>query len=453
MSQEPLRLHAISEEAAPADSFDPGTTARAFGEEPLPDAEAKPRATELLRFEYRHGACTARWGAPLHVELDIDRFSEDRGELKAEVVVRYTAPGLERQVLAPRRVPLLGTRAPTDLAKDLRGRIQGVDWGELLELAFTQAIRAYRNGEPPVLLRDVPRRIDPQYELYPFCPRNLLGMGWGRPDEGKTLVAAAITATLATGRGDILGLAPRQQVRPLFLDWEQDEHVIAERIRMVAGEPIPDITYLACRSAIWDELDRIMRVVREHEIEYLIIDSVGMACGGIPPESSEAALRFGTALRRIGLGAFATAHVPKGPKADVSAPFGSIFWLAQLRLGWLLKREREHDGSGFTLGLFPKKSNNDRLPAPLGYDVTFAEGSVRFRRRDLAEVAELAGSLPVRQRIRALLRDGGLVLDDVIAGIDGDARQVRARVSEMKRRGELVQQSDGKLWLAAERPR
>lgn len=423
----------------PVERFDPDAVARANGETPHPDIEPpipdevfdpdavgrahgeKPPAEvphpALMRFEAKHGACVASWGDPIFVTIELDRFAVSHDELKAEVVVRYTAPGVKRQLLAPRRVPLLGTRAPSELAKDLSARMPDVRWRELIEDAFTRAIEAHREGEPAVLLDTVPPSITPLYAMERLALMALLTMGWSRPGEGKTWIATAIAVALQMGRADVLGLAPARPMRVLFLDWEQDEHVVAERVRAIAGERVPDIVYLACRGAIWDELEHIQRTVRAHAIEFLIVDSVGMACGGVPPESSEAALRFGTALRRIGLGCFATAHLPKNA-VDESAPFGSIFWLAQLRLGWLVKRQQELGTSGFTLGLFCQKANNDRLAEPLGYDVTFDGGRTHFCRRDVRDVPELADKVSLRWRIQHALASGPRLIVDLAEALD-----------------------------------
>jgi len=170
--------------------FDPDEIGRTNGEEPPPDrpvrggARAERRreqrsvAGTLLHFRASHGACTATWDAPLHVAIDLDRFSEHRGELRAEVVARYTAPGLERQLGPPRAVPLLGPRASADLAKALRVQMPDVEWEKLIEQAFTHAIRAHRDGEPAILLPDVPVRLAPRYALEPLVLHDLLSAAW-----------------------------------------------------------------------------------------------------------------------------------------------------------------------------------------------------------------------------------------------------------------------------------
>lgn len=406
----PVRRRSVPQDPEPVDEYELEAIAALQSDADRP--ATPPPAQAVMSFAASHGACTASWAAPLYVKIELDRFGDDRGELRAEVVVRYTAPGLERQLLAPRRVPLLGTRAHTDMVRDLATRMRDVDWRDLLEQAFTEAIRAHREGEPAVSLPDVPVRLAARYALKPLALQELLTVVWSRPGEGKTWIACAAAVALQTGRGDVLGLAPARPMRVGILDWEDDAFTKAERARAIAGQPVPAITYIACRGAIWDELDRIVRIVRERELEYLILDSLGMACGGLPPESSEAALRCGTAIRRIGLGTLATAHIPKNGQ-DESAPFGSVFWLAQLRLGWFLKRDQEASESGFRLGLFCKKSNNDRAPAPLAFDVAFDAGRARFARRDVRDVPELATRVPLRWRLQGALKAGPRLIHDV----------------------------------------
>lgn len=410
-------------------------------DDPIPDDVELDRIAESVtdarpgarRFSASHGACTATFGAPLHVAIDLDRFSEDRGELRAEVVVRYTAPGLTRQLLSPRRVPLLGTRSLGELAKDLGTRMHDVDWRELLEYAFTEAVHAHREGEPAIALPDVPQRLAARYALDPLALNDLLTVAWSRPGEGKTWLACAVAAALQTGRADLLGLAPAAPLRVGILDWEDDSFTKAERVRAIAGSPVPGIVYVACRSAIWDELDRIMRIVRERALDYLIVDSLGMACGGVPPESSEAALRCGTAMRRLGLGIFATAHVPKNG-TDESAPFGSIFWLAQLRLGWFVKREQDMSESSFRLGLFCKKSNNDRSPAPLAYDVAFDDGCARFDRKDVRDTPELAGRVSLRWRLQHALTSGPRLIHDLAEELEEKPETVSRTLRRYERK-------------------
>ena len=385
-------------------------------------------------FATSHGAFSASWPAATYVRIDVDRFDDRRDELSAEVVVHSTVPGLARQI-AQRRLPLLGTRSVPDLAKYLGGRTSGrkIDWSALLDETFTRAVQAHRQGEPAIRLDQRQKLAD--QELYALPPAALLReltIVYGKPGEGKTWWGLAIACALQAGRSDILGLRPARSMNVLVLDWEDDEHVKGKRADMIAPPGVA-LTYLACRRAIWDELDRILTTIRDHEIEFLLIDSVGMACGGLPPESSEAALRFGLAYRQLGLGAVAIAHLPKATQDD-SMPYGSVFWQAQARLTWLIKREQDLGDNGFTIGAFCRKINNDRPPLPLAYDVTFADGQVRFTRRDVGSVTEFSAQLPVRWRIQEALKEGPGTITHIASetGADNDTVSKTLRRHEGK---------------------
>lgn len=390
--------------------FDPDAAARANGEEPPPDADpAIPDAGPT--FTAQHGTCVAAWRAPQFVRIDTMRIAEHRDELSGEVIVRSTVPGLERQ-LAQRRVPLLGTRAVSDLATYLAKRLREreLDWPELLEAAFVHAVRAHREGDPAIALDTVPARVGPRYAIPGLALADLSTFAWALPGQAKTWLAVAVGCAIQTGRHDILGIEPSAPLRVGFLDWELTEYDVAERARMICGGPAPSITYVRCQLAIWDELDRIERIVREHQLQYLVIDSADMAVGGVPPESSEAALRFNTAMRQLALGAFVTAHTTKDGAEN--APFGSTFWLAQLRLGWFLKRDAAV-GTGFTLAAFCKKASTDHEPAPIAWSLSFADGRALFERTDVRDAPDLARGVPLRSRLQHALMHGPRIIADV----------------------------------------
>ena len=56
------------------------------------------------------------------------------------------------------------------------------------------------------------------------------------------------------------------------------------------------------------------------------------------------------------------------------------------------------------LGLFNRKANLGPLRPAVGYEITFADERTCFRRVDVGESTELAASLPLRERIRRLVR-------------------------------------------------
>src|SRR5207253_8838123 len=127
-----------------------------------------------------HGACVVAWNAPHHITLEFDRIVNARDELTAELVVRVTAPGLAKQLYQSRE-NLMSARSRTVLGNALAKIRRDLEWGVILESAFTAAVRAYRNGEPAILLRDAPIRLGSPHILPPVLltefPTILFGRG------------------------------------------------------------------------------------------------------------------------------------------------------------------------------------------------------------------------------------------------------------------------------------
>jgi hypothetical protein len=380
-------------------------------------------AAHGLRFNASDGVCVATWGPPVFIEMTFDRFADERSELTAEIIVKSTVPGLERQIYQ-RRLNLLSARSVSEHAKalDAKTRERELNFSELLEPVLMQVISAYREGDPAIALNQVPPRLGSRWAIPQLALLDLPTFAWALPEQAKTWLAVAVACSLQTGRRDILGLEPSGSLNVGFVDYEQTEYDIAERAAMICGGEAPPITYVRAKLALWDELDRLLRIKREHRLNYFVIDSAGMACGGLPPESSEAALRFNTAGRRLGVGHFVTAHTTKDGAENT--PFGSVFWLAQMRLGWLTKREDDSE-NGFTLAAFCKKASTDRRPSPLAWSLSFADSRVRFQRADVRDVPELAGLVPLRGRLQHALATGPRLISDLAAELDAKADTVR----------------------------
>src|SRR5688572_23072859 len=113
------------------------------------------------------------------------------------------------------------------------------------------------------------------------------------------------------------------------------------RLSELFGADLPLFHYLRCERPLRDEIDAIVRFVTANRIQYVIVDSVGFAAGA-NPESSETAIAYASAVRRLGagVGSLHLAHVTKLSEdaPDPKYPFGSIFWHNFARMTWYVKR-------------------------------------------------------------------------------------------------------------------
>jgi hypothetical protein len=223
-----------------------------------------------------------------------------------------------------------------------------------------------------------------------------------------------------------------------YLDWEMDGPEHRDRLLRLAGEPLPGVLYVPCSRPLADDVDRLRRIVDRHELVYLIVDSVALACDG-PPEAAEVAVRFFGALRELGLGSLLVAHVNRA--GDTDRPFGSAFWHNGARSTWYAKLEAELGGA-MTVGLFHKKANIGPRSAPLGFRVEWGD-RITLERTDLRDIPDLATHIPLAYRLADALRTGARTVAALAAETGADVETVRRTLNRRKDRFRSMTGPDG----------
>lgn len=379
-------------------------------------------------FSYRHGRYTLEWGDPERAILVFDLVRSERsGDVTAEIEVTSTAPAVAG-LIHHARVNLVGTRSRQELAKHLATRTPGVatDWPILVEIACRDVLRAYRAGAPAVLLRDVPPLSEDEtgYALEPLVLSGLPTCIFGDGGAAKSMLALAFGVAIHIGQ-PVAGFTPERARRVGILDWEMDGHSHRDRLARMTGEPLPDIVYVPCARPLAEDVDRLRRIIVRHELEFLIVDSVALACDG-PPEAAEVATRFFGALRELALPVLAIAHVNRS--GDTERPFGSAFWHNGFRLTWYAKRETDPATDTLAVGLFAKKSNLGPMPAPVGLRFTFEPDTITVARTDVADLSDFATHVPLRVRLAGQMRTGARTIAEMAEALDVATDSVRKAV-------------------------
>ena len=206
---------------------------------------------------------------------------------------------------------------------------------------------------------------------------------------------------------------------------------------------MPDVRYVRCDRPLLYEVDRLQRIARTDALDFILFDSAGYACAG-KPEDAEAALAYFRAVRQIGPGSLHVAHITKGENND-QKPFGSSFWHNSARSTWFVKLAgTSADGQVTTVGMFNRKANLGPLRPPVAFDVSFSQEQTRFLRVDVSSVDELVTSLPLRERIRSLLKSGNprtvaTIAEELGAGKDSVEKALKRNTKLFTR----VSQADG----------
>jgi hypothetical protein len=357
----------------------------------------------------------------LGIELEVDRLRRERSELIGELAARCGLAGAqtvtETGTLSIADFNFSSARARVDRAKLLasRAREKGIDWENIIEDFAQRVFVAERQGSPAIDLRtiSISAQDSAVHTIHGIIlPKHHPAIIFGDGGCGKSLLSLYIAGILA-----------EQHVRVMLCDWELAGEDHRERLELLFPDGMPRVLYARCERPLVHEADRLRRIVKDEGIEYTIFDSVAFAADG-PPEAAEIAGRYFRAVRRIGGGSLHVAHVSKAENSD-KRPFGSAFWHNGARSTWFAQQADSSSGSNvLSLGLFNRKANLGRLAQPVGVAATFSEDAIRIRRTEIAENADLAEKLPVRERMIHLLRTGAKTPAQIAEEIDTSTETV-----------------------------
>jgi hypothetical protein len=378
------------------------------------------------------------------IELSVDRLRRKWDELHGELTVRCDLRGARsfEGVLSVAEFNLSSIRARQDRAKHLaeRARTPEIDWLGLVEEFVQRVLAAEKRGQPAVRLRDVPRPApDTAIEIdgLPLLERHPIIL-FGDGGVAKSYLGLYIAGRLA-----------QQGRRVGFFDWELVDGDQRERYGQMFGEHMPaNLWYVRCARPLVHEGDRLRRIVQDEAISYAVYDSVAFACDG-PPEAAEVAQRYFQTTRTIPAGSLHIAHVSKAEGAD-QKPFGSTFWHNGARATWNVKLAESMPGTNqITIGLYNRKANLGGIRPAVGFSITFEADRTLFQRVDVADVADLAGHLSVRQRMANLLRRGALTPETVAEEIGAEVETVKRTARRYPKQFTVI--PGGNLGLAERR--
>jgi hypothetical protein len=393
------------------------------------------------------------------VVFSFEHLTRGPHKLDADLTIRCALPGVDAEpfFLAMNTYSSSGR---DDLRRQLEGMYGDHGWQALINKATTRLRLAYQSIDHSVDLFDVVRKPK-RYRVAGMLPDGEPSMLFGDGGNFKTyqslLMALCISLGLPyMGRETIKG-------RVLYIDAEANEDAMIDRVtKLVEGHNLDwargMIRYWPSRGrSLPDMAEAIRDLVIREGIDFIILDSVALLCGG-EPEKADIAAHYFNALAYIGKTSLSIAHVTK--ESDQKKPFGSAFWHNSARTTWNVQRAQEEDASVINVGVYNRKQNDGPLAAPFALRVGFdgLEGPVTVNLADVQETRELARGTSVKARIRFALRKVYLTEGEICDAleIDEDDRkargQVRTRLYEMQRDG-LARRDplDGKWGLISKR--
>jgi hypothetical protein len=310
--------------------------------------------------------------------LEFTRLSEHHDALSAEVTVS-NANGTE---LHWARVNLASTQARGALVKAVEEAEPTGDWRPIIERSCRLVAKHLRTGDPAVdLVPELPERVQ-RWSVEGWIPQGQITVLCGDGGTGKSYLALALVVSGLLDRA----ITPRWHVRPirraLYLDWESDRSEQAARLwglgEALHSQPAAGrLLHRTMRRPLRDEIVAVRAEVARQEVDFVVADSLGPACGP-EPESADAAVTTLLALRSLAVTVLCIAHVSKqsaGTKAP-ARPFGSVY-VQNLARSVIEARRSEAEGqdeTDYTVSLYHRKSNHGRLCPLSAFRFSFEPG-------------------------------------------------------------------------------
>lgn len=359
------------------------------------------------------------------VKLTIERFREERGELKADCQPQSASRG---GVLPAEKLNLSSARSLKQYANTLGGYglLDAEQWFALLTQACELSKRRYREGAPAVRLSEVEWQNRAQFVVYPYAEARGTTIWFGDGGVSKSVHLLAACVSVATGLEVIPGGIPRITGACGYFDWEADEATHAERLAAICkalGVEIPNnIFYKRCTATIGESVRELRRLIAAEGLVFAGIDSIGGASGG-DVEKAEAVIRTMMGIRALEIPAVGVHHVTKDQK-DKTKPFGSVYAPNLARLTWRVDKDQDAGSDLVRVRLTNFKGNNVRLLTSQGHGVRFTNrtaGDEEFL--DEVSFTQVSGlALPavtprgkvVKSLMRVLRETAGLTFDELV---------------------------------------
>lgn len=372
----------------------------------------------------------------LHIRARVDRIKESSDhEVKAEVKIDSARPTSAGHLRAG-RLNLTSPSARNSFGKSLAARDSEVDWDKVMEQLSLSVLDLWRRGSPVVELRgDVDVKALDKWLIQPIIQIQNPTLIYGPGSTGKSWFAQYLAVLCDEGMNH--GNLNVEPASVLYLDWETDQKEIGSRVTMIREglslEGASHIWYRAMNQGLANDVEAIRSICLDKDIKLVVVDSLGSACMG-EPESAEVVLRAFQALRSLGISSLVVDHTNKEGQL-----FGSVYKRNAARQMFECKKDQQPDEQKLVFGLFHKKANNSPLMKPIGYELTFSDSAVQFKRQDVRNTP-LEEHLNIKDRIENILRDkpGGLSVTDVAEGLEKTESHIRKELSEGKERGKFV---------------
>jgi hypothetical protein len=360
------------------------------------------------------------------------------------------------------RLTLASSRGRAEAVKACAGAKTGLPWRKWMDEACLLVDGVRSAGAPTTPL--IPKRPEPgRWLVDGIIPLGETTILFGDGGSGKSLCALGLGVCGLLGvRFGSWPVGPLRKI--LYLDWESSRVDHENRLWGLTGPlgrvlPEEGILYRPMTRSAAEEASELRALVAQHQVDLVICDSLGPACGP-EPETAGAATAALTALRSCAPATrLVVAHVSKA-EADRqqghSRPFGSVYVYNLARSVIEARRGDTTEEQEFTLTLTHTKNNlGPKRPQSAVRWIFDEEGYIAMMKGD----PDMARA-PATARIKAALASGGLSVHQLYEETGLAKDQIRARLNDPRNANTFVRlnvhpggKSKEPLWGLVDRER
>jgi hypothetical protein len=378
------------------------------------------------------------------VELCVDRVRQSQDRVTAELIPSLTRANRSMPLLCPSVLNLTSARTRKDLARQLSLKVNNLPWPAIIESLCRTTLERIREGEPVQHIAPHLEIESLDHRLDPLVADRRPAVVVAEPGSAKSLFALFSAMIVEVG-ATIAGLRGTRG-RAMYVDYEAEygDHVHrADGLRAAHADLAEaDVLYWRSAGPLSDVAHQLQRLILQHQIKLLVIDSLGLAAGG-DLMGPDVPLRFFQALRPLRVASLIVAHPPKNADEKKSV-YGSMFFEALARSVFELRKVQEAGSDRLRLGLFHRKENNGALRSPIGFEISFLPGATKVEAFNVEEEPELATNLPLSARLKHALKGGAKTVEDLAEELDVAPATVRARLNDG--RGKWATKIDKDRW-------
>ncbi len=302
------------------------------------------------------------WKEGILIHVSRLRYKDDA--LKGEIEVKISNNGDERHIHQA-NFNFSSTMSMDKLVQKLESIASIADWNKIIEQARVKILQLYRSsGQKIEELDENVTSLEVDYLYYPFIIKDLINLIFGDGGTGKTIFAIYIAVELI-----------KKNYKVLYLDYESSKEIIHRRyIRVAHDVQKKGFFYRKSTMRIQDDIENIKTAIDACKADFIIIDSVGIACGGNLKEP-DIVNNFFSTLHQLERTILILHHTSKLLEAE-KTPFGSAYFWNNARNVWEIIKNKDEDEH--IIGLFNKKCNVSNLSPPLAYKINYFPDKIFF---------------------------------------------------------------------------